>query len=166
MRQLPNLEDTLQDIITYRNFDYGDVDDVILAMLKFIYTGHYDASPDFPDEWHQLYLHSRVYWLASSYNFQELKKYSEAKFALCVDHDLSWEVFMKEPHLLLGLVYDAPFDTSRGVRDVMIRFCARNAKKLGREESFYRDLEIPVNFWKEYALHLAGCPDLWNLDEH
>ncbi|KAF9640977.1 hypothetical protein BFW01_g12783 [Lasiodiplodia theobromae] len=159
LRQLPDLEDTLQRIITYNHFDNGDVDDVILAMLKFIYMGYYDGPSDFP-ECDLLYLHSRVYWLASSYSFQELKEYSKAKFSLYVDHDLSMERFLEDPRIHLGLFYDAPFDTSRGLKDVILGFCARHTKEIMSDSGFYYNDELPDNFWKELAWYLAGCPEL------
>ncbi|KAK0645276.1 hypothetical protein DIS24_g8034 [Lasiodiplodia hormozganensis] len=141
------------------SFQQGYMDPIILAVLAFVYTGNYDE-PEYeaPDD--SLYFHSRVYWLASYYELQELKEVSKAKFASYVNHSFSPKRFLLLPGHFLDLVYDIPSDTDHGVRDVLLAFCARHQKEIITNKEFRRNPDFPENFWEDLAWHLAGCPEL------
>ncbi|KAF4312224.1 BTB/POZ-like protein [Botryosphaeria dothidea] len=141
----PSPQEALSGVIELQH----DEPDVVRAMLEFCYTFTYSCrKADSAED--RMIFHVYMYAVGEIYDLPGLKKLAIQNFEKEVNH-----TFPRFPAAVRA-IYETTPHSDRGLRDVILRVCAANAKELMSKPQFESMMDELGVFGKELSRTLAG----------
>lgn len=140
----PSPQEALTGVIELRHDD----PDTVRSMLEFCYTFTYTCRKSDPPE-DRMVFHVHMYAVGEIYDIPGLKKLAVQNFEKEVNHS-----FPRFPAAVRA-IYETTPQSDRGLRDVVLRVCAANAKELMSKPQFEDMMDELGVFGKELSRTLA-----------
>ncbi|KKY23254.1 putative btb poz-like protein [Diplodia seriata] len=129
------------------NDDYYDN---IYALLEYLYTYDYKVVLSGEDRGPvpELRFHVKIYATADRYDVPKLKNLARTKFSQTLEnariHDVQDGLYK-----VLKDVYTTTPDTDRGLRDLVLQYCASHNEMVLGKRKFVKTADRLPGFWKE-----------------
>ncbi|KAI1321277.1 hypothetical protein F5Y16DRAFT_71135 [Xylariaceae sp. FL0255] len=122
--------------------------EVVKAMISFMYSFKYDI----PTGVSNPMFHAQVYGVANKYLIPQMQNYSKDSFkdstgTLCYGLSVPDDL-----HMVIKEVYTSTPDSDRGLRELVLKACQENLKKLSGKKSFRLTLDTVSGFAGDLVL--------------